>query len=145
MPAEGPTTAVRSTLAVTRSIVAAAALGELTVGVLAVLFPGPVLRFLLQAPLQGNDLVVARMVGVSITALGYHWWHTRHEPRAFLNRGMAGGFLVYNFGLALVFAAYVQSQDRLLPVPLLVAVTHLVIGAAYVVATARSRTAVQSA
>lgn len=139
MRAEDAVPLSRSGSTATRSIVVAASLGELGVGILATVFPGPVGSLLLASPVEGTGLVVVRMVGVSIAALGSSWWMARREAPQDLRRLVGGGFLVYNFGVALVFAAYALSQERLLWVPVLVVAVHLLVGVSYLLACARSR------
>jgi hypothetical protein len=123
--------------ATTRLIVGSAAIGEMAVGALAALFPGTVMTFLLYDTVQGTGLVVARMVGVAIVALGWTWWQARNEPRARLMRLAGGGLLLYNFGVAAIFAGYLYSRGLLLWVPMLVAAAHLSVGAGFLFSVGR--------
>lgn len=114
------------------------ATGELLVGALAALFPGPVMSFLLAAPVTGIGLFVARLAGIAIFALGVTWWKyaRRHGQERVDECG--AGFLVYNLGVGAVFLLYAWPGESWLWVPLAVAAAHLAAGLAYAIAPSRS-------
>ena len=106
------------------------AMGELAVGLAVLAFPGPVVGLLLAATLVGIGLVVARMFGIAIIALGVTWWLARTDQRQLTH--MAPGFIGYNLGVGLLFLLYALVVTR--PVLLLwaVALLHLLIGFAFI-------------
>jgi len=109
------------------------ALGELGVGLLVLAFPGPVTGFLFAAPVEGVGLVVARMAGLAMAALGLTWWHARRDLDQRLTR-VAPGFLVYNLGVGLVFLAYAATASAVAPLSWVAAAAHLVAGLAFAAA-----------
>jgi hypothetical protein len=106
------------------------ALGELGVGVLVLAFPAPVMGLLLAAPVEGVGLVVTRMAGIAVTALGLTWWRARRDLDQRLTR-IAPGFLVYNLGVGLLFLAYAATAAGSVPVSWIVAALHLLAGLAF--------------
>ena len=100
------------------------ALGELAVGIAALAYP-PVIAFVADARLDANGLLVARMLGAAVLALGVTWWTARNDPER-LSRH-AAGFIAYNIGVGALFALAATAAARP-ALPALVAVTHLVAG-----------------
>ena len=126
-----------------RLIFTLGALGEIGVGLLVTLFPGPVMGFLLGAPLDSAGTVAARMIGITVAALGVTWWAGRRgldTRRLYEN---AGGFLVYNLGVGILFLAHAATTAHALPVAWLVAAGHLLLGSAYLMAVLRLRSDAQ--
>jgi len=109
------------------------ALAELGVGLLVLAFPGPVTGLLLAVPAEGVGLVVARMAGIAIAALGLTWWHARRDVDQRLTR-IVPGFLVYNLGVGLLFLAYAVTASAAVPLSWVAAVAHLVGGFAFAAA-----------
>ena len=112
-----------------------AALGEMAVGVLVAAFPA-VAPVLLGAPLEGNGLVVARMMGLAILVIGLTWWLSRSESDRIARH--APGFLLYNIGIGLLFAVTATSAPLPL-IPWLVAIAHLGTGAVFATLAAMAR------
>jgi hypothetical protein len=121
----------------------ASALGELAVGILIAALPAAVGGLLLQVPVVGTAVVIGRMMGIALTAIGLTWWLERHRLDREQLRQLAPGFLLYNFGVGLLFLAYAWEGDRLL-VPWLVAAVHLGAGAAFVAALTRLSSAAKT-
>jgi hypothetical protein len=119
-------------------LVTLGALGEIGVGVLITTLPAAAVRLLLSATVAGAGLVIARMTGIALVALGLTWWFARDRHDAGWLHRIAAGFLVYNVGVGLLFLAYMWSAGRVLGVPLLIAVLHLWIAAAFVLARKRA-------
>jgi hypothetical protein len=109
------------------------AVGEIGVGLLVALLPGPIMGLLLGAPLAGTGTVAARMTGIAIAALGIAWWPDRSslDPRRL--RQVAAGFIGYNLGMGLLLLAYAWTAGEPLPVTWLVAAAHLLAGCAFAV------------
>ena len=117
-----------------RGIFTLSAVGEIGAGLLVALLPGAVMEFLLGAPLDSTGTVAARMIGITLAALGVTWWIARTSLDARRLYESSGGFLIYNFGVGLLFLFHAATADRALPVAWIVAAAHLLLGAAYLVA-----------
>lgn len=109
------------------------ALAELGVGLLVLAFPGRVTGLLLAVPVEGVGLVVTRMAGIAIAALGLTWWHAKRDLDQRLTR-VAPGFLVYNLGVGLVFLAYAATASVAAPLSWVAAAAHLFAGLAFAAA-----------
>ena len=110
-----------------RLVFAVLALIELGVGLAVLAFPGTVGGLLLAAPLEGVGLVVARMLGIAIFALGLTWWLANRDPYQWRKR-IAPGFISYNLGVGLLFFLYALAATRVMILPWTVAVFHLLVG-----------------
>src|SRR5262249_31424844 len=73
-------------------------LGEMLAGVVLLAAPQQTARLLVDVTLDAGGAIVARMLGVAVLALGITWWLARAEPGR-----CTPGFLVYNFGVGLLF------------------------------------------
>ena len=120
-----------------RGIFTLGAVGEIGAGLLVALLPGAVMGFLLGAPLDSTGTVAARMIGITLAALGVTWWVARTNLDARRLYESSSGFLIYNFGVGLLFLVHAATADRALPVAWIVAAAHLLLGAAYLVAVLR--------
>jgi hypothetical protein len=106
------------------------AVGELAAGIAVLAFPGPVMGLLLAAPLVGIGLVIARMLGIAVIALGMTWWLARSDLHRQLRR-MAPGFIGYNLGVGMLFLLYALVVTRPVPLSWAVALVHLLVGLAF--------------
>ena len=120
------------------------ALGEIGVGILLALLPGPMSGILLGVPLDGTAAVATRMLGIAVAALGIAWWPDRRRLDPQRSRQVAAGFLVYNLGVGLLFLGYAWTADRALPVSWLVAAVHLLAGCTFIVLVNRASAAARS-
>lgn len=120
-------------LPLARFLLTVMALCELGVGLLVLAFPGPVTSSLLSVPVEGAGLVIARMAGIAIAALGLTWWHARRDLGQRLTR-VAPGFVVYNLGVGLVFLGYAATASVTAPLSWVAAAAHLFAGLAFVAA-----------
>jgi hypothetical protein len=91
-------------------------------------FPGAVMGLLLATTLEGLSLVIARMLGLAIMALGVTWWLAGSDLQQQLRR-IAPGFIIYNVGMGVLFLCYALSSAR--AVPWAVALVHLLVGFAF--------------
>lgn len=99
--------------------------GEMAVGMLIAAYPAAA-SLLLGAPIEGPGLLVVRMLGVAVLAIGLSWWLARRDPAA--RSRQVPGFLVYNFGVGALFAwAAIASVQPF--VPWILAVVHVGAGA----------------
>jgi hypothetical protein len=117
-------------------LVTLSAVGEIAVGLLAVVLPETMLGLLLGKPVTGTGAMVARVAGFALASLGLSWLAQRNAPDG-LGR-IAASYLTYNLGVGLVFLLYAWRADSLLIVPWVVAVGHLTFGIAFIVRRARS-------
>lgn len=69
---------------------------ETLAGVGFLVFPSSVMLLLLGEPLTGAGLVVARLAGGGLLALGISCWYARATPVTRAGIGVAIGFLAYN-------------------------------------------------
>ncbi|MBL8529097.1 MAG: hypothetical protein JNL68_15530 [Burkholderiales bacterium] len=115
---------------VTGALFAAAALGELGVGFAVLAFPEALAEFLLAAPIEGVGVVIARMLGIALAALGLTWWLARRDLTERRLR-LAPGFVGYNLGVGFLFLSYAMAANGPVPVPWLIAELHLLIGLAF--------------
>jgi hypothetical protein len=86
-----------------RLLVIGAAL-EAPVGLGLLIAPSALALLLLGAPLADAGLVVARLAGGGLLALGMACWFARATPSAPAGLGVAGAFLVYNVAASVVLA-----------------------------------------
>jgi hypothetical protein len=69
---------------------------EIPVGLGLLAMPSPLVALLLGAPLSGAGLVVARLAGGGLFALGIACWFARSTPTLRASLGVAGALLSYN-------------------------------------------------
>jgi hypothetical protein len=77
-------------------LLAIGAVLEIPVGLGLLAIPSPLATVLLGAPLSGTGLVVARLAGGGLLALGIACWFARSTPTTQAGLGVAGGLLTYN-------------------------------------------------
>ena len=100
-------------------------------GLLAV--PSSISTLLLGAPLSGTGLVVARIAGGGLLALGIACWFARSTPISWAGLGVAGAFLTYNVVVCVtLFTALAGPGSNALL--LSVAVLHGLLGAGLLIA-----------
>ena len=117
-------------------LLALSAAGEIGVGVLGIMMPTAVVSLLTAAPIEGIAVMVARMAGVAITALGIDWWRARGQFDVAGLRRVAPGFLVYNLGIGVLFLSRALAVAGH-PMPWIVAIAHLAFAAVLVVLLAQ--------
>jgi hypothetical protein len=69
---------------------------EAVVGLGLLVTPSDLSSFLLRSPLAGPGLVIARVGGGGLVALGIACWGARKTPSAPASLGVSWGFLAYN-------------------------------------------------
>jgi hypothetical protein len=114
---------------VARLLFCASAVGEIGVGVLVLLFP-QLLAVLMRAPLGPSELLVARMLGSAVLALGVTWWIGRNHTLLDLTSRYLAGYLIYNLGMGILFVycALTAGESAL---PWVVAIAHLLMGVGF--------------
>jgi hypothetical protein len=111
-------------------LVTLSALGETAVGIALVAVPSLV-AFLIAAPVDSNGLLVARMMGAAMLALGVTWWIARGDAGRLTH--YVAGYLIYNLVVGALFVAAALHASQAL-VPWVVAIVHLGAGAAFGIA-----------
>lgn len=85
----------------------ATAVLEMATGVALVVMPGNVVPLLLGAALDApGALVVARIAGVALLALGLACWLARRDGASRAGQGLIAAMLLYNVAVAAVLARY---------------------------------------
>jgi len=105
-----------------------ASIGETSVALAMLALPREVASVLVDVDLAGRGLVIVRMMGVAVLALGITWWTAgRDAEHAALN---SSGFVLYNVGIGTIFgwAALGASHPAL---PWIVCAVHLVAGVTF--------------
>jgi hypothetical protein len=69
---------------------------ESVLGLGLLIAPGSLASFLLRSSLEGSGIVVARIAGGGLLALGIACWFARNTPAAPAGRGVAWALLAYN-------------------------------------------------
>jgi hypothetical protein len=69
---------------------------EVPVGLALIAIPSPLASLLLGAPVSGSGLVVARLAGGGLLALGIACWFARTTPATQAGLGVARALLIYN-------------------------------------------------
>jgi len=91
-------------LKLTAIIEAATGLGLIAV-------PALVVRLLLGAEISGASIVLGRITGVALLALGIACWFASYDIQNRAARGLVSAMLLYNLGVALILgAAGLQSR-----------------------------------
>jgi hypothetical protein len=114
------------------------AAGEIGVGLAVAIRPAGGIGLLLGAPTEGTAVVVARMMGIAVAALGLAWWPDRNRLGPQRLREVAPAFIGYNLGVGLVFVAWSWTMGRALSVSSLVAAVHLLAASALAMALSRT-------
>ena len=80
---------------------------EVSVGLGLLLAPAALAEMLLRAPLDGTGLVIARLAGGGLLAVGLACWSARRTPTTAAGLGVCRGFLAYNVvACAVLIRAY---------------------------------------
>lgn len=69
---------------------------EVPVGLGLLVIPSAIVSLLLGAPLSDTGVVIARLAGGALLALGVACWFARSTPIARAGYGVAGALLIYN-------------------------------------------------
>ena len=83
----------------TKSLLVVTAIAELGAGLMLLVAPSPVVRFLLGAGLESPESVLlGKIAGSALLAIGLSCWLGRNEPS-----GLVAGLLLYNAALVILF------------------------------------------
>ena len=109
-------------------VMALMAIGEVLTGIAILALPREVALLLVDASLDAQGLVVARVLGVAALALGVTWWAARDDAHGVSRCG--AGFIVYNTGVGALFGWAARGASH--PVlPWIVCVVHLAAAAVF--------------
>jgi hypothetical protein len=86
-------------LQVQRMLLRIAAVVEILAGLVLILLPGPTIRLLLGAPPDVVGLMVGRIAGVALLALGVACWGARSDAGGAARVGTVGAITLYNLGV----------------------------------------------
>jgi len=121
---------------VARLIVTLVSVGEMLVAVAILALPREVTLLLVDASLDGRGLIVPRMMGIAVLALGMTWWMARRDADG-LSRYSAG-FIAYNLGIGALFGGAALAAVHP-AIPWIVCGVHLVSGLGFGLLVMRSR------
>lgn len=96
--------------------------------------PSAVADLLLRSPLSGPGVVVGRIAGGGLLALGIACWRARAAPLSPAGVGVAWGFLAYNLVACVVLTRAGVAPECGGPLPLAAAGLHGALGAALLAA-----------
>lgn len=83
----------------TKSLLVVTAIAELGAGLMLLIAPSQVVRFLLGAGLESPETVLlGKIAGSALLAIGLSCWLSRNEPS-----GLVAGLLLYNAALVVLF------------------------------------------
>lgn len=102
------------------------------------LAPSALASLLFGAPLTDGGLVIARLGGGGLLALGIACWSARNTPSTPAGRGVAGAFLVYNVVASATLAAACSGLTGPGPLILGAAILHGLLAVALLGALIRS-------
>ncbi len=78
---------------------------EMAGGLLMVVFPSFLWKIVLGTTLSTLvELTLSRIAGVAVVALATSWWLARNDEQSHTLRGVVGGMVVFNAGVAIVLA-----------------------------------------
>lgn len=80
------------------------AVGEAVTGFLLLVYPPIVVRLLLGAEIAGVGVVMSRVAGAALLAIGVACWVARSDPRRPTMPGLVTGVLVYDIAAAALLA-----------------------------------------
>ena|SRR5688572_1728410 len=97
---------------------------EIPVGLGLLIAPSALATLLLGAPLAGVGLVVARLAGGGLFALGVACWFARSTPALRASLGVAGALLIYNIVACVTLVLALTPGSKSYALTLSVAILH---------------------
>jgi hypothetical protein len=85
-----------------KSLLVITAVGEVVTGLAAIAYPPVVARLLFGADVVGVGVVLSRVAGAALLAIGGACWLARRETHGAALRGLLAGVLLYDLGVASV-------------------------------------------
>ena len=121
-----------------RSLLAIAAVLECLAGAALVLLPGMTIGLLLGVESHNDGLMIARIAGVALFALGIACWWARTDAGGAALAGTLNAITIYNGGGGLLLLVSATTGRTGGVVTLLAGALHLGLAAAFVIARWRS-------
>ena len=109
---------------------------EVPVGLGLLIAPSALATLLLGAPLTGAGLVVARLAGGGLLALGIACWFARSTPTVPSSLGVAGALLIYNVIACITLSLALPPDPRSHALTLGAAILHGLVAAGLLAALA---------
>src|SRR4051812_37842694 len=81
------------------------ALIEVGAGLALLILPALGVKFLLGEEISGVAIPLGRVAGVALLALAAACWFATHDAQSCAARGLVGGMVLYNVGVAVILAA----------------------------------------
>jgi hypothetical protein len=114
-----------------RQLLTIAALAECLAGLALMVIPGAAVRLLLGAEPSMVGLMVARIAGMALLALGLACWGARADSGSAAQRGTIRAITTYNTGAGLLLIAFVATGNAY-GVPVWIAgILHLALAAGF--------------
>jgi hypothetical protein len=113
-----------------RLLLSAGALGEFGAGLALLAYPGEFARRVLDSSLAGRDVVLGRILGFALIALGLSWWSARTERDGRRPGPIVGGCVVYNLGAGLLMFSHALAVAHAGALIWFAASVHLALGMA---------------
>jgi len=110
---------------------------EVPVGLGLLIAPSALATLLLGAPLSGAGLVVARLAGGGLLALGIACWFARSTPAVPASLGVAGALLIYNIVACITLALALPPDPGSYALTLGATILHGLVAAGLLVALTR--------
>ena len=87
-----------------KKLLTLAAVAEAATGAALIVVPSLVGRLLLGTELFGVALLVGRVAGIALFALGIAWWRARDDTQSRAARGLVAALLFYNVAIVALLA-----------------------------------------
>ena len=114
-----------------------AAVVELLAGLALLVAPGPAASLLLGAALETVGVMVGRVAGVALLALGVACWGGRTDAGGAARSGTLRAITLYNAGAGLLLVGFAATGEARGAVVWTAGVLHLVLAAAFVASVRR--------
>jgi hypothetical protein len=85
-------------------LLALTAMGEAGTGLVLLVYPPIVVRLLFGAEITGVGVVMSRVAGAALLAIGVACWPARNDPGGSAQLGLLSGVLIYDLAAAVLFA-----------------------------------------
>src|SRR5208282_5972695 len=111
-----------------KPLLALTAVGEAVTGLALLTYPPIVVRLLFGAEIAGVGVVMSRVAGAALLAIGVACWQARNDPGRPLQLGLLTGVLIYDIAAAALLAYAGLFLDMAGSVLWPAVVVHVVLG-----------------
>jgi len=87
-----------------KPLLALTAVGEAVTGLVLLVYPPIVVRLLFGAEIAGVGVVISRVAGAALLAIGVACWRVRNDSRSPTQLGLLTGVLIYDIAAAALLA-----------------------------------------